>query len=71
MKIDNIRVGMVLKLKPQRQADYGRDSALVTVTALKPHKTYKRTWVVSGDEFYQTSDFEGSLTGTERMLTGI
>ena len=58
MKIENIQIGMTLKLKKQRQNDYGMQTAFVTVTALKPHKCYKRTWVISGTDCYKTSDFE-------------
>jgi hypothetical protein len=62
MKAENIRIGMTLVLKKERQEAYGKLTPYVYVDELRPHKTYKRTWVVSKPfggqvEFYRTSDF--------------
>lgn len=57
MKHQDIRVGMVLKLKPNRQEAYQHPTALVTVTELVPHVHYKRVWVKSGKDYYFPQDF--------------
>ena len=58
MRAYDIQPGMTLKLKRERQEAYGANSPLVVVTGLRPDKTYKKMWVLSGTDCYKTSDFE-------------
>ncbi len=57
MKHQNIKVGMVLKLKRERQEAYGMESDRVEVTAIKPRPGYVVPWIMSGTEAYKPQDF--------------
>jgi hypothetical protein len=67
MKAENIRVGMVLRLKAEV---YGGSvhadgspltSDLVTVTAIKPRAGYSVPWIMGeGLDAFKPSDFKGA-----------
>ena len=63
MKAENIRIGMVLKLKLEvMERSVHCDgtaftSDLVTVTAIKPRAGYSVPWIVSGMDSFKPSDF--------------
>ena len=59
MRQADIQAGMVLRLKRERQADYGMDCPLVVVTGLKARAGYAVGWVQSGTAFFRPQDFAG------------
>ena len=62
MKQENIRVGMILKLKKQRQEAYGMESGRVEVTAIKANPPYVVPWIMSGTDAYKPQDFAECIT---------
>jgi hypothetical protein len=73
MKAQDIRVGMVLSLKPERQEAYGNESPLVTVTGFKQRPGYAVPYVRSNNDFYKPQDFakfeRWAETNTNKELT--
>ena len=61
MRYRDIRVGMVLKLKKERQEAYGADSDRVEVTDIRPRPGYRIPWIFSGTDAYKPQDFEKAL----------
>ena len=57
MRHQEIKVGMMLKLKKERQEAYGMESGFVEVTAIKPREGYKVPWIVSNGSYYKSQDF--------------
>lgn len=69
MKQQNIRPGMVLRLKKDRAEAYGATAETVKVAELRAHSGYKTKWVVAEEPwqdiqgvthpraFYHPSDF--------------
>jgi len=57
MKQYDIKPGMILRLKKDRQEAYGSDSPFVTVTGLKARPGYKVGFVQSGTDYYTPQDF--------------
>jgi hypothetical protein len=58
MKSQNIREGMTLKLKPQRQEAYGIFSDLV-VQEIYYKSGYKTPWIKCAEGSFRPSDFQG------------
>ena len=64
MRHQDIKVGMLLKLKKERQEAYAMPTNLVQVTNIKPRPGYKVPWIVSYGSFYKPQDFASILTTT-------
>jgi hypothetical protein len=66
VKLENIRVGMVLRLKREVLDNSVHcegsplTSDLVTVTAIRPRSGYAVPWIVSGMDSFKPSDFKGA-----------
>ncbi len=59
MKNQDIKVGMLLRLKRTRAAAYGVSyDGLVKVTAIRANPPYKTPWIMGGLNAYRPSDFE-------------
>jgi hypothetical protein len=57
MQHERIRPGMVLRLKPTRQAAYGLEAPRVHVDELIARDGYKVPFVRSGEMFFTPADF--------------
>ena len=61
MKHQDIKVGMTLKLKKERQEAYAMPTFWVEVTGIKPRSGYKVPWIVSNGSYYKPQDFEKAV----------
>jgi len=63
MKRDNVRIGMILKLKPERQSAYGMQCDRVRITEIKERKGYVDPYLggdpIDGSDggFFRCADF--------------
>ncbi len=59
MRHEQIQPGQTLRLKPDRQAAYGRAGALVIVSSIGTRDGYKTPWIYSAAGAFKPSDFAG------------
>ena len=62
MRHQEIRVGMLLRLKKERARAYGADRLEpIRITKIRKNARYKTPWIMSGSAAYRPSDFERAI----------